>query len=78
LSAEHGLTILLVTHDVDEAVYLADRVAMLSARPSSIREVISVDLPRPRDPIATRELERFLHVRHHLLSQLLKPRHDIA
>jgi NitT/TauT family transport system ATP-binding protein len=78
LCAKHGLTVLLVTHDVDEAVYLADRVAMLTPRPSSIAEVMTVDLPRPRHAIKTRELERFLYVRHHLLAQLLSSRHESA
>lgn len=42
-------TILFVTHDVDESVQLADRVVVLSRRPTTIRKVIEVDLPRPRD-----------------------------
>jgi len=40
---------LLVTHDIDEAIYLADYVAIMSDRPASIKQIIHVDLPRPRD-----------------------------
>ncbi|RZN42505.1 MAG: ABC transporter ATP-binding protein, partial [Methanosarcinales archaeon] len=41
-------TILFITHSIDEAVYLADRVVVLSARPGKIREILSIDLERPR------------------------------
>jgi sulfonate transport system ATP-binding protein len=40
---------ILVTHDIDEAIYLSDRVVVLSNRPASIRKTIKVELPRPRD-----------------------------
>lgn len=58
-----GMTILFVTHDIDESVYLADRVLVLSKSPSTIVASLDVDLPRPRDQVATRELDEFVHLR---------------
>jgi NitT/TauT family transport system ATP-binding protein len=72
LWARYGFTAVLVTHDVDEAVFLADRIAVLSSRPSRIVEVVETGLPRPRDNLATRELPAFLQHRHRLLATLLE------
>jgi len=67
----YRFTAVLVTHDVDEAVFLADRIAVLSSQPSRIVEMVETHLPRPRDNLATRELPEFLEHRHRLLAMLL-------
>ncbi|MFO1327780.1 MAG: ABC transporter ATP-binding protein [Rubrivivax sp.] len=71
LWAQHRFTAVLVTHDVDEAVFLADRIVVLSTRPSTVVKVLDNGLPRPRDRLSTPELPRYLALRHELLAQLL-------
>jgi NitT/TauT family transport system ATP-binding protein len=63
---EFGITILFVTHDIDESVYLSDRVVVLAHAPTEVKEIIPVDLPSPRDQIATKELPEFAHLRAHV------------
>ncbi len=45
---QNGITMILVTHDIDEAIYLSDRIVIMTPRPGKISEIINVDLPRPR------------------------------
>jgi NitT/TauT family transport system ATP-binding protein len=61
--AERGITILLVTHDIDESVYTGDRVIVLTRGPGRVLAEVPVDLPAPRDQIATKELREFARLR---------------
>jgi NitT/TauT family transport system ATP-binding protein len=63
---QFGMTILFVTHDIDESVYLADRVLVLSKPPATLVESVPVDLPATRDQIATKEDPTFVHIRGHV------------
>ena len=68
---EFRQTILFVTHDIDEAIYLSDRVFVLSSRPSTILGEIVIDLERPRQQLATKADRRFIDYRariHHLIT----------
>ena len=49
LAHSHAIALLLVTHDIDEALYLGDRVLVMGSRPGSVRQELRIDLPRPRD-----------------------------
>ena len=64
------VTILFVTHDVDEAVFLSSRVISLTRTPASITEDVVIDLPYPRDPIKSREDERFRALHRRLFSSI--------
>jgi NitT/TauT family transport system ATP-binding protein len=63
---QFGVTVLFVTHDIDESVYLADRIVVLTPSPTEVREVLSVDLPHPRDQVDTKELPEFARLRAHV------------
>jgi len=66
LVAASGATVLFVTHDLEEAIYLGDRVIGLLPHPGRIGIEVTVDLPRPRDQLATREHPEFLRLRREL------------
>jgi NitT/TauT family transport system ATP-binding protein len=64
LHALTGSTIVFVTHDIEEAVYLSDRVLVLAGEPGRVTRAIATELPRPREQVATKELPQYLRVRH--------------
>lgn len=68
-----GITIVLVTHDVDEAVYLSDRIVVLGGRPCRALAVVNVSLPRPRDQLQTRGTAEFGHLRSEVLLMIRRP-----
>ena len=78
LCQRNGFTAILVTHDVEEAVFMADRVAVLTQRPTRVAEIVPIALPRPRNQLSTREDPRFLQLRHHLMTALLGDAVDTA
>lgn len=63
---EHNMTMVMVTHDVDEAVYLSDYVVVMQPRPSKVKKIIKIDLSRPR----TRISEGFTYYRNEILGIL--------
>ncbi|TXL74118.1 ABC transporter ATP-binding protein [Vineibacter terrae] len=63
LAASSGATVFFVTHDLEEAIYLGDRVVALKPNPGRVADMFEVRLPRPRDQLATREHPEFLRLR---------------
>jgi NitT/TauT family transport system ATP-binding protein len=65
-----GVTIVFVTHDIDEAVYLGQRVLVLSSSPTVVHEDLAVDLPDERDQLTTRSDPRCTELRTHVYAQI--------
>ncbi|MDR1626587.1 MAG: ABC transporter ATP-binding protein [Spirochaetia bacterium] len=63
---ELGSTVVFITHNIEEAVYLAQRILIMSNKPTTIKEEVSVDLPRPRDVADP----RFIEIRKHVTDQI--------
>ena len=63
---QYGVTVVFVTHDIDESVYLGDRVVVLTPSPTKVQETLEVDLPAERDQLETKELPEFARLRAHV------------
>ena len=72
-------TVLMVTHDIDEAIFLSDRVVVMTNGPAaSIREVVDVAIPRPREKRAVIATRTFVELKDHLLELLMEHQRDAA
>jgi NitT/TauT family transport system ATP-binding protein len=61
-----GATIIFITHDIEEAIYLSDRVFVIAGAPGRLTFQLPTELPRPREQLATRELPQYLGLRHQI------------
>ncbi|MGO4806137.1 ABC transporter ATP-binding protein [Arthrobacter sp. 2MCAF15] len=68
LQRELSLTVVLVTHDIDESVYLSDRVIALSGKPARVEEIVDIPLGNDRDQISTKSTPEFAAIRAHVHS----------
>jgi len=68
-----GISVVVVTHDIDEAVYLSDRVTVLSGTPASVVETVDVVLDAPREQIATKADPRFAEYRSRIMRRIRRP-----
>jgi NitT/TauT family transport system ATP-binding protein len=73
LRAQLGFTVVVVTHDIDEAVYMSDRVVVVNGKPSTVSNVIDIPLDRPRNQITTRSHEAFGRLRSDLFIEISGP-----
>nr|WP_269440720.1 ABC transporter ATP-binding protein [Micromonospora tarapacensis] len=78
LHLSHRISILFVTHDIDESVYLGERVLVLSGAPTWVQEDLAVDLPPERDQITTRALPRFTELRSHVYDHIQRAKRGQA
>jgi len=78
LHLERGMSILFVTHDIDESVYLGERVVVLSSSPTWVQEDLDIDLAAERDQITTRALPRFTELRTHVYQQIQRAKRGEA
>lgn len=67
-----GLTVIFVTHDVDEAVFLSSRVAVLEGRPAEIGQLVDIELGYPRHQLATKESKTYINHRNSIFSRIMR------
>jgi NitT/TauT family transport system ATP-binding protein len=67
-----------ITHSIDEAILLGDRIAVMTARPGRIKETITLPFGRPRDVEAVRADPRFAELRAHIWHELQQPAREVA
>jgi NitT/TauT family transport system ATP-binding protein len=68
--ADFSLTVAFVTHDIEEAIYLSQKVVVLSKAPASVMQAIDIELPYPRNHLSTKEHPRYLAYRHRIFEQV--------
>jgi NitT/TauT family transport system ATP-binding protein len=71
---QYGVTVVFVTHDIDESVYLGDRIVVLTPAPTKVQETLDVDLPFPRDQLETKEQPEFARLRAHVYRSIKRKR----
>jgi NitT/TauT family transport system ATP-binding protein len=71
-----GVTLLFITHDIDESVYLGQKVIVLSTAPSRVAETITIDLPDERDQLTTRGDARFVELRGRVYAHIQKAKRE--
>ncbi len=76
--AERGVTVILVTHDIDEAVYMSDRIVILSTPPTAVYHTMEIDLSRPRHQLQTKDTAEFGHLRARLFTEIRELRERSA
>ncbi len=72
LRARLKISVIVVTHDIDEAVYLADRVVVLSGKPATVVDAVDIDLGSSRDQIETKSNPKFVEYRNRVLSEIMR------
>src|SRR3954451_6730287 len=78
VSREYGVTVVFVTHDIDESVYLSERIVVLTPSPTTVQEMLEVDLPQPRDQVETKELPEFAQLRAHVWRSIKRKQEEKA
>jgi NitT/TauT family transport system ATP-binding protein len=72
IKSRYGMTIVFVTHDIDESVYLGDRIVVLGPSPTYVKEELAVALPHPRDQIVTKALPEFIALRSRVYQEIMR------